>query len=185
MKQSPYRREKKALNAEMNVVPYIDVMLVLLVIFMVTAPMLITGVDVDLPKEQTNTMSQSQLPVIVSLTGSGEIFISYENNIDLPISSPTPLLKLLPLLPLRSRKSVRSEISLVLSSRKLSRSAPPKRKTGNKALNMKKSGTKRIPPRRLFTAGSRRQLNLLIRSSRTLASRRSLMRRRLAILTKP
>ena len=88
MKQSPYRREKKALNAEMNVVPYIDVMLVLLVIFMDTAPMLITGVDVDLPKEQTNTMSQSQLPVIVSLTGSGEIFISYENNIDLPISEP-------------------------------------------------------------------------------------------------
>ena len=88
MKQSPYRREKKALNAEMNVVPYIDVMLVLLVIFMVTAPMLITGVDVDLPKEQTNTMSQSQLPVIVSLTDSGEIFISYENNIDLPISEP-------------------------------------------------------------------------------------------------
>jgi len=88
MKQSPYRREKKALNAEMNVVPYIDVMLVLLVIFMVTAPMLITGVDVDLPKEQTNTMSQSQLPVIVSLTESGEIFISYENNIDLPMSEP-------------------------------------------------------------------------------------------------
>jgi biopolymer transport protein TolR len=88
MKQSPYRREKKALNAEMNVVPYIDVMLVLLVIFMVTAPMLITGVDVDLPKEQTNTMSQSQLPVIVSLTGSGEIFISYESNVDLPVSEP-------------------------------------------------------------------------------------------------
>ena len=88
MKQSPYRREKKALNAEMNVVPYIDVMLVLLVIFMVTAPMLITGVDVDLPKEQTNTMSQSQLPVIVSLTANGEIFISYESNVDLPVSEP-------------------------------------------------------------------------------------------------
>ncbi|MEN6670584.1 protein TolR [Psychrobacter sp. B38] len=88
MKQSPYRREKKALNAEMNVVPYIDVMLVLLVIFMVTAPMLITGVDVDLPKEQTNTMSQSQLPVIVSLTDSGEIFVSYENNVDLPVTEP-------------------------------------------------------------------------------------------------
>jgi len=88
MRQSPYRREKKPLNAEMNVVPYIDVMLVLLVIFMVTAPLLITGVDVDLPKEQTNTMSQSQLPIIVSLTASGKLFISYENNIDMPISEP-------------------------------------------------------------------------------------------------
>lgn len=88
MRPSPYRREKKALNADMNVVPYIDVMLVLLVIFMVTAPMLTTGVDVDLPREQTNTMSQSQLPVIVSLTNSGELFISYENNIDMPISEP-------------------------------------------------------------------------------------------------
>ena len=88
MRQSPYRREKKPLNAEMNVVPYIDVMLVLLVIFMVTTPLLITGVDVDLPKEQTNTMSQSQLPIIVSLTASGELFISYENNIDMPISEP-------------------------------------------------------------------------------------------------
>ncbi|MGP4732514.1 MULTISPECIES: protein TolR [unclassified Psychrobacter] len=88
MKPNPYGREKKALNAEMNVVPYIDVMLVLLVIFMVTAPMLITGVDVDLPKEQTNTMSQSQLPVIVSLTDKGDIFISYESNIDVPVSEP-------------------------------------------------------------------------------------------------
>ena len=88
MKPNPYGREKKALNAEMNVVPYIDVMLVLLVIFMVTAPMLITGVDVDLPKEQTNTVSQSQLPVIVSLTDKGDIFISYESNVDVPVSEP-------------------------------------------------------------------------------------------------
>ena len=88
MKPNPYRREKKALNAEMNVVPYIDVMLVLLVIFMVTAPMLITGVDVDLPKEQTNTMNQNQLPVIVSLTDKGETFISYEDNVDVPVSEP-------------------------------------------------------------------------------------------------
>ena len=88
MKSSPYSRKKSPLNAEMNVVPYIDVMLVLLVIFMVTAPMLTTGVDVDLPKEQTTSMSQNQLPVIVSLTDSGEIFISYENNIDMPVSEP-------------------------------------------------------------------------------------------------
>lgn len=86
MKPSPYSRKKSPLNADMNVVPYIDVMLVLLVIFMVTAPMLTTGIDVDLPKEQTTSMSQNQLPVIISLTSSGEIFISYENNVDVPMS---------------------------------------------------------------------------------------------------
>lgn len=88
MKPSPYSRKKSTLNADMNVVPYIDVMLVLLVIFMVTAPMLTTGVDVDLPKEQTTSMSQNQLPVIISLTSNGEIFISYENNMDMPVSEP-------------------------------------------------------------------------------------------------
>ena len=86
MKPSPYARKKVALNSDMNVVPYIDVMLVLLVIFMVTTPMLTTGVDVDLPKEQTKTISQNQLPVIVSLTDNGEIFISYETYVDTPIS---------------------------------------------------------------------------------------------------
>lgn len=89
MKPNPFRREQKPLNANMNVVPYIDVMLVLLVIFMVTAPMLTTGVDVDLPKEKTNNLATStQMPVIVSLKDNGEIFISYENNIDLPITQP-------------------------------------------------------------------------------------------------
>ncbi len=86
MKSSPFSRKKVTLNSDMNVVPYIDVMLVLLVIFMVTAPMLTTGVEVDLPKQQTNTMSQNQLPVIISLTGDGEIFISYEEHIDVPMS---------------------------------------------------------------------------------------------------
>ncbi|WP_201532721.1 protein TolR [Psychrobacter ciconiae] len=88
MKPNPYARKKAALNADINVVPYIDVMLVLLVIFMVTAPMLTTGVDVDLPKEKTNMLKQSQLPIIVTLTGSGEIFVSYESNVDTPISEP-------------------------------------------------------------------------------------------------
>lgn len=88
MKANPYQRTKKALNADMNVVPYIDVMLVLLVIFMVTAPMLTTGVDVDLPKEQAASMSQNQLPVIVSLTDKGEVFVSYEDQVDVPTTQP-------------------------------------------------------------------------------------------------
>lgn len=87
MKPSPFARHKKELNASMNVVPYIDVMLVLLVIFMVTTPMLTTGVNVDLPKAKTDSLgSGTQMPVIVSLKSNGEIFVSYENDIDLPVS---------------------------------------------------------------------------------------------------
>lgn len=86
MKTSPFSRHKKELNASMNVVPYIDVMLVLLVIFMVTTPMLTTGVDVDLPKASTENISTgTQMPVIVSLKSNGEIYMSYENNIDMPV----------------------------------------------------------------------------------------------------
>lgn len=85
-RQSTFSRNKKPLNAEMNVVPYIDVMLVLLVIFMVTAPMLATGVDVSLPKEETKTVSQNELPVIVSLKADGSVFVSHKNAIDEPMN---------------------------------------------------------------------------------------------------
>ncbi len=86
MKNS-YARTKKPLNSDMNVVPYIDVMLVLLIIFMVTAPMLTTGVEVNLPSEKTSNITKSELtPVIVSLTKNGELFISHENAIDQAIS---------------------------------------------------------------------------------------------------
>lgn len=87
MKANPYSRPNtRKVNANMNVVPYIDVMLVLLVIFMVTAPMLTTGVDVDLPKAQTKAISQgTQLPVIVSLKSSGELYVSYQDKTDAPM----------------------------------------------------------------------------------------------------
>lgn len=71
----------------MNVVPYIDVMLVLLIIFMVTAPMLTTGVEVNLPSEKTSNIAKSELtPVIVSLTKTGELFVSHEHAIDQAVS---------------------------------------------------------------------------------------------------
>lgn len=86
MKNS-YARAKKPLNSEMNVVPYIDVMLVLHIIFMVTAPMLTTGVEVNLPSEKTSNITKSELtPIIVSLTKDGELFVSSERAIDQAIS---------------------------------------------------------------------------------------------------
>ncbi len=87
MKSSAYTRHKKALNSDMNVVPYIDVMLVLLIIFMVTAPMLTTGVEIDLPQEKTKSLShENQLPVIVSLKADGSLFLSHDTVIDEPMS---------------------------------------------------------------------------------------------------
>lgn len=61
-------RPPSRLNAEMNVVPYIDVMLVLLVIFMVTAPMMIQGVEIDLPKVASEALATDDPPNIVTLS---------------------------------------------------------------------------------------------------------------------
>lgn len=85
--QNNYARPTKTLKSDMNVVPYIDVMLVLLIIFMVTAPMLTTGVEVNLPSEKTSNIAKSELtPVIVSLTKTGELFVSHEHAIDQAVS---------------------------------------------------------------------------------------------------
>lgn len=69
-------RGKRRLNAEMNVVPYIDVMLVLLIIFMVTAPLLTPGIEVELPKTAGREMTQGQEPITVSVDRSGAIFMT-------------------------------------------------------------------------------------------------------------
>ena len=61
--------------AEINVTPMVDVMLVLLVIFMVTAPLLMVGVPLDLPKTRAAAITEHKEPIILSLDRSGEIFI--------------------------------------------------------------------------------------------------------------
>ena len=63
--------------ADINVVPYIDVMLVLLIIFMVTAPMLMQGVKVELPEANADPVeNQDSEPVIVSVNASGQLFLN-------------------------------------------------------------------------------------------------------------
>jgi biopolymer transport protein TolR len=61
--------------AEINVTPMVDVMLVLLIIFMVTAPLLVAGVPVDLPDSKAGALDQEQKPVQISLDPSGAIFV--------------------------------------------------------------------------------------------------------------
>jgi biopolymer transport protein TolR len=72
---------RRRMLAEINVVPYIDVMLVLLVIFMVTAPMLMQGVEVDLPDaDAVPVKDQDAEPLIVSINDRGELFLNLGAN---------------------------------------------------------------------------------------------------------
>ncbi|MDO7676846.1 MAG: ExbD/TolR family protein [Gammaproteobacteria bacterium] len=77
--------KRKKLNAEINVVPYIDVMLVLLIIFMVLSPLLIQGIEVNLPKTDTTKMSISSEPLVISIDAKGEYFLNLGEE-QLPIS---------------------------------------------------------------------------------------------------
>ena len=61
--------------AEINVTPLVDVMLVLLIIFMVTAPLLVAGVPVDLPDAKAQSLPQDQSPIQISLNAAGELFV--------------------------------------------------------------------------------------------------------------
>jgi|TARA_B100001059_G_scaffold210718_1_gene224561 biopolymer transport protein TolR len=68
--------KKKSLKAEINVVPYIDVMLVLLIIFMVLSPLLIQGVEVNLPNTDTTKMSVQNEPMVISIDKNGNYYIN-------------------------------------------------------------------------------------------------------------
>ncbi|WP_196141038.1 protein TolR [Aliikangiella sp. G2MR2-5] len=78
MSQVPIRRNNKRRPvAEINVVPYIDVMLVLLVIFMITAPLITAGVDVELPQANAEPVSANdEPPLIASIDASGNYYLS-------------------------------------------------------------------------------------------------------------
>jgi biopolymer transport protein TolR len=79
MNATPSRRHRKRkLKAEINVVPYIDVMLVLLFIFMVTAPLLILGVVIELPQSDARPIEQKQEPVVVSLDKAGQLWLTLQ-----------------------------------------------------------------------------------------------------------
>ncbi|WP_353248968.1 protein TolR [Salinisphaera sp. T31B1] len=78
------RRGKRRLANEINVVPYIDVMLVLLIIFMVTAPLLTTGVEVDLPEAPAETIDfgAENQPIVLTVTGDGSLYLNVGENPD-------------------------------------------------------------------------------------------------------
>lgn len=85
------KREKRRMMAEINVVPYIDVMLVLLVIFMITAPLLTQGVAVDLPKADASPIrldsDQAPEPLVASVDKDGAMYLNIGEQADDAISA--------------------------------------------------------------------------------------------------
>lgn len=76
--------------AEINVVPFIDVMLVLLVIFMITTPLLTQGVKVDLPKTQAKAMTEQQKePLIVTVDANGQFYLNVAEKPNQPLPTAT------------------------------------------------------------------------------------------------
>ncbi|HEY1604012.1 MAG TPA: biopolymer transporter ExbD [Allosphingosinicella sp.] len=71
----PNSRRRRAPMAEINVTPMVDVMLVLLIIFMVTAPLLVAGVKVDLPDSKAGTIDPQHKPVQIAMDKDGRIFV--------------------------------------------------------------------------------------------------------------
>jgi biopolymer transport protein TolR len=89
-------RQRRKPMAEINVVPYIDVMLVLLIIFMITAPMLTQGVKVDLPTAAANPVEppdESTEPLVVSVDADGLYYVSVGDKQDKPVDVETLSLK--------------------------------------------------------------------------------------------
>ena len=69
---------KRAFVAEINVTPLVDVMLVLLIIFMVTAPMMTQGLEVDLPEATTKALKQQEEPLVVTIRKEGDVYLKKE-----------------------------------------------------------------------------------------------------------
>ena len=84
----PASMQKRKLMGEINVVPYIDVMLVLLVIFMVTAPLLTQGIEVELPKAGAETIDDvpNHPPLVISIDAEGNLYVNVGDNEDEPVS---------------------------------------------------------------------------------------------------
>ena len=69
------RRSRRGLNSEINVTPLVDVMLVLLIVFMIAAPLLSVGVPVELPKTDAKSLPSQQEPITISIDADGAVFL--------------------------------------------------------------------------------------------------------------
>ena len=83
-------RRRAAVMSEINVTPMVDVMLVLLIIFMVSAPLLTVGVPIDLPQTQATSLGQDKEPLTISVNPQGKVFLQ---NAEIPVEELVPKLQ--------------------------------------------------------------------------------------------
>ncbi len=84
------RRRRATVMAEINVTPMVDVMLVLLIVFMVAAPLLTVGVPIDLPQTQAKSMEQDKEPLTLSINDKGQVYLQ---NTEIKLDEIVPKLK--------------------------------------------------------------------------------------------
>src|SRR3974390_3349499 len=84
------KRRRRPVMSEINVTPFVDVMLVLLIVFMVSAPLLTVGVPLDLPQSQAKALEQNNEPLTVSVNVEGQIFLQ---NQEIKLDDMAPKLK--------------------------------------------------------------------------------------------
>ncbi|MGB6543203.1 MAG: protein TolR [Xanthobacteraceae bacterium] len=85
-----HRRRRRAVMSEINVTPFVDVMLVLLIVFMVSAPLLTVGVPLDLPQSQAKSLEQDREPLTISVNVQGQVFLQ---NSEIKVDDLVPKLK--------------------------------------------------------------------------------------------
>src|ERR1700733_1618078 len=83
-------RRRAPVMSDINVTPFVDVMLVLLIVFMVSAPLLTVGVPIELPQSQAKALSQDNEPLTVSVTVDGKVFLQDK---EIPVEDLIPKLK--------------------------------------------------------------------------------------------
>jgi biopolymer transport protein TolR len=84
------RRHRRGVMAEINVTPMVDVMLVLLIIFMVSAPLLTVGVPIDLPQTQAKSLNQDKEPLTISVNEKGQVYLQ---NTEIDVDALLPKLE--------------------------------------------------------------------------------------------
>jgi biopolymer transport protein TolR len=100
------RRRRATVMAEINVTPMVDVMLVLLIIFMIAAPLLTVGVPIELPQTQAKTMDQDKEPLTISVNEKGSVFLQ---NTEIKVEELVPKLKAIARNGLEERVYVRGD----------------------------------------------------------------------------